>query len=99
KLISRSCPQAPDVLRFMPLFEVTAKGRGIRPVVADGEAAGFFRSVRVWAEDRRRAETRAIAQVNSDWRKRRNPCAPTVLHCRDNRPGKASHIHLACQVE
>jgi len=44
----------------MPLFEVSVKGRGIRPVVADGEAAGFFRLVRVWAEDRQRAETRAM---------------------------------------
>jgi len=44
----------------MPFFEVTVKGRGIRLVVADGEALGFFRLVRVWAEDRQRAETRAL---------------------------------------
>lgn len=30
------------VLRFMPLFEVTVKGRDIRLVVADGEVVGFF---------------------------------------------------------
>jgi len=41
----------------MPLSEVTAKGRGTRLVVADGEAVGFFGLVRVWAEDRQRAET------------------------------------------
>ncbi len=52
----------------MPLFEVTVKGRGIRLVVADGEAVGFFRLVCVWAEDRQLAETRAMAQVNADWR-------------------------------
>jgi len=44
----------------MPLFEVSVKGRGIRLVVADGEAVGFFRLVRVWPEDRQRAETWAI---------------------------------------
>ena len=52
----------------MPLFEVTVKGCGIRLAVVDGEAVGFFRLVRVRAEDRPRAETKAIAQVNADWR-------------------------------
>ena len=47
----------------MPLFEVPVKGLGIRLVVADGEAAGSFRLVRVWAEGRQRAETRAIQSL------------------------------------
>ena len=52
----------------MPLFEVTVKGRGIRLAVADGEAVGFFRLVRVSDNHRPGAEAQAMKRVATDWR-------------------------------
>jgi len=51
----------------VPTFELTVLGRGILLPVADENALGFFRLVRVTARDQRTAESKALELVRSEW--------------------------------
>jgi len=51
----------------VPTFDVTVLGRGILLRVGNGDALGFFRLVRVTADDQSSAETKALALVRSEW--------------------------------
>jgi hypothetical protein len=51
----------------VPMFEVTVEGRGIILRVGDGDVVGFFRLVRVVAQDQGSAETQALTLVRSEW--------------------------------
>ena len=51
----------------MPTFEVTVEGTGIRVAIDDAEAVGFYRLLRVIAEDPVSAGRRAMEIVRADW--------------------------------
>ena len=62
------------------MFEVTVEGTGTRVSIDDAEAVGFYRLLRVTAEDRASAGRRAMEIVRADWETgRRGP------HSRINR--------------
>ena len=51
----------------MPTFEVTVEAHDILLPVDERDAVGFFRLVRVVADDHVSAETQALALVCSEW--------------------------------
>jgi len=84
----------------MPLFEVTVKGRGIRLVVADGEAAGFFRLVRVRNGVHANHDKRHAAERDTRACPRFRVSGLQARHRRQPQSGAPRlRTHFACQSE